>query len=121
MATRPDSSNFWLRNFSFLFAAIGHGPSGKNQTLKLPTVITSVLKKYVQRSFCMEYWNYINDLISPHNEDGKHQGQKRFWIYIQSLKQDYSGVSSLKYNGKLVTDSFGKAEVLNTQFQSVFT
>ena len=36
------------------------------------------LKKYVQRSFCVAYWNYINDLISPHNEDGKHQGQKQF-------------------------------------------
>ena len=68
----------------------------------------------------MAYWNYINDLISPH-EDGKHQGQKQFWSYIKSLKQDYSGVSSLKHNGKIVTDSIGKAEVLNTQFQSVFT
>ena len=27
-----------------LDAAIEHGPSGKNQTLKVPTVITSVLK-----------------------------------------------------------------------------
>ena len=78
------------------------------------------LKKYVQRSFCMAYWNYINYLISPHNEDGKYQGQKQFWSCIKSLKQDYSGVSSLKH-GKLVTDFIGKAEVLNTQFQSVFT
>ena len=69
----------------------------------------------------MAYWNYINDLISTHNEDGKYQGQKRFWSYIKSLKQDYSGDSSLKHNGKLVTDSIGNAEVLNTQFQSVFT
>ena len=68
-----------------------------------------------------EQLHYINDLISPHKEDGKYQGQKRFWSYIKSLKQDYSGVSSLKHNGKLVTDSIGKAEVLNTQFQSVFT
>ena len=79
------------------------------------------LKKYVQHSFRVAYWNYINDLISPHKEDGKYQGQKWFWSYIKSLKQDYSGVSSLKHNGKLVTDSIGKAEVLNTQFQSVFT
>ena len=41
--------------------------------------------------------------------------------HIKRLKQDYSGVSSLKHNGKLVIDSIGKAEVLNTQFQSVFT
>ena len=79
------------------------------------------LKKYVQHSFHMAYWNYINDLISPHNEDSKYQGQKWFWSYIKSLKQDYSGVSSLKHDGKLVSDSIGKAEVLNTQFQSVFT
>ena len=79
------------------------------------------LKKYVQCSFCLAYSNYINDLISPHDEDGKYQGQKWFWSYIKSLKQDYSGVRSLKHNGKLVTDSIDKAEMLNTQFQSVFT
>ena len=49
------------------------------------------------------------------------KGRNGFWSYIKSLKQDYSGVSSHKHNGKLVTDSIGKAEVLNTQFQSVFT
>ena len=75
----------------------------------------------MQHSFHMAHWNYTNDLISPHNEDGKYQGQKWFWSYIKSLKQDYSGVSSLKHDGKLVSDSIGKAEVLNTQFQSVFT
>ncbi len=79
------------------------------------------LKQYVQCSFRTAYWNYINDLISPPNEDGKPQGQKRFWSYIISLKQDFSGVSSLKHDGKLVTDTIGKAYVLNTQFQSVFS
>ena len=88
---------------------------------KCPQSLPQSLKKYVQHSFRVAYWNYINDLISPHKEDGKYQGQKRFWSFIKSLKQDYSGVSSLKHNGKLVTDSIGKAEVLNTQFQSVFT
>ncbi len=58
------------------------------------------LKKYVQRIFRAAYWNYINYLTSPPNEDGKPQGQKRFWSYTKSLKQDYSGVSSLKHDGK---------------------
>ena len=79
------------------------------------------IKGKVQRMFRQSYWTYINDLINPPSEDGKVQGQKRFWSYIKSLKQDYSGIGSLKHDGKLITDTIGKAELLNHQFQSVFT
>ena len=78
-----------------LDAAIEHGPSGKKSNSQSAHSHYLSLKKYVQHSFRVAYWNYINDLISPHKEDGKYQGQKRFWSYIKSLKQDYSGIAPL--------------------------
>jgi hypothetical protein len=44
-----------------------------------------------------------------------------FWKYIKSRKNDNIGVSPLKSNGKLVSNSKGKAEILIQQFKSVFT
>ena len=79
------------------------------------------IRGHVQHMFRSAYWTYINDLINPPSQDGKVQGQKRFWSYIKSLKKDYAGIGSLKHDGKLITVSIGKAEILNNQFQSVFT
>ena len=43
------------------------------------------------------------------------------WRYIKSKRQDGNGVSPLKENGQLHSDSRRKAEILNNQFCSVFT
>ena len=39
----------------------------------------------------------------------------------KAIKRDSSGVSSLKENGKLLTETSKKANALNRQFQSVFS
>ena len=39
----------------------------------------------------------------------------------KALKRDSSGVSPLKENGELLTETSGKANALNRQFQLVFT
>ena len=47
---------------------------------------------------------------------------KRFWSYVKSKKQEATGVSSLvDKDGFLHSDSQQKAEILNNQFQSVYT
>ena len=45
---------------------------------------------------------------------------KRFWKYGKSKKKTF-GTSALKSNSNVITDSLSKAEILNTQFKSVFT
>ena len=40
---------------------------------------------------------------------------------IKAIKRDSSGVSHLKENGKLLTETSEKENALNRQFQSVFT
>ena len=46
---------------------------------------------------------------------------KPFYRYIKAQKNDNFGVSSLKFNGLMYSDSLSKSEILNKQFQSVFT
>ena len=51
-------------------------------------------------------------------DNDSNDASKKFWKYVKSLRK---GVSSLSSGGKQVTDSFEKAELLNSQFHSVFT
>jgi hypothetical protein len=46
---------------------------------------------------------------------------KRFWTYIKhTQKTDHQGISSLKQDGKLITDPIPKANVRNDQFNLHF-
>ena len=47
--------------------------------------------------------------------------QKNFWSYIKVTKKDCVGTAPLKDNGILFSDSKNKAEILNKQYQSVFS
>ena len=48
---------------------------------------------------------------------------KKFWSFVKHLKGqcNHPYVATLLYNGVEVSDSLGKAEVLNRQFRSAFT
>ena len=46
---------------------------------------------------------------------------KPFWKYVKSQKQETFGISARKSNGNAITDSLSKAEILNSQFKSIFT
>ena len=78
------------------------------------------LKHSIQRDLRKSYWQYIKCLISFEPAHGEHQKQKKFWSYIKSLKNDHVRISSLNTPDGLVTNDTQKAEVLNTQFKSVF-
>ena len=55
------------------------------------------------------------------SESLEQKNSKPLWRYIKSKRQDGNGVSPLKQNGQLHSDSRRKAEILNNQFCSVFT
>ena len=55
------------------------------------------------------------------SESLEQKNSKPLWRYIKSKRQDGNGVSPLKENGQLHSDSRRKAEILNKQFCSVFT
>ena len=60
---------------------------------------------------------YVNGILHNGLESGNN---KPFWKYVKSKKQESFGISALKSNGNVITDSISKAEILNSQFKSVF-
>ena len=79
------------------------------------------LKAFVQRSIRKAYWQYVEGIITS-KDDNSPADDKRFWRFIKHQKQEAQGVAPLKKDGKLVDDPSEKAaNILNTQFQSVFS
>ena len=60
----------------------------------------------------------MNRILQNGLESGNN---KPFWKYGKSQKQKTFGISVLKTNGNVITDSLSKAEILNCQFKSVLT
>ena len=75
-------------------------------------------KKLVQSECRKAYYQYINSMIGESNQNGGNL--KKFWSFIKSKKNDNSGVAPLKKNGIVHSDSQTKADILNTQFSTVF-
>ena len=71
------------------------------------------IRKEVQKLTKQSYWKWVRSSCV--------ESTKQFWGFIRKLKKDCTGIPALRENGKLVTDSVGKAEILNRQFDSVFT
>ena len=63
-------------------------------------------------------WDHLNGILQTSLEE---KNTKPFYRYIKAQKNDNFGVSSLKFNGLMYSDSLSKSEILNKQFQSVFT
>ena len=80
------------------------------------------LKRTMQQQLRSAYWNYVNEIVTS-NDDGtqKPSCPKKFWTYVKHCRTDHTGVSPLRQNGILHSNPIAKAEILNQQFQSVFT
>ena len=63
-------------------------------------------------------WNYVNKALQ---EGLENNNNKPFWQYVKARRQDSVGVAPLKEDGILYTDNSEKADILNRQFQRVFT
>ena len=80
--------------------------------------IFKTLTKESRKECKRAYNNYTRDCIYPDLKNNP----KRFFFFIKSRKCENIGVSSLRDNkGKVHTDDKGKANILNTQFTSVFS
>ena len=75
-------------------------------------------QKFCKRELRRAEWKFINNTIQ---EGLKNGNSKPFWRLVKARKQDNTGVSPLKKNGQLISDSQGKADCLLAQFKSVFT
>ena len=89
------------------------------RTVKVPCYKT--IKHEVQKKLCAAYWQYVEEIITPMNDEDSMEANKRFGGLFKHSKSDSKGVPPLKHQGTLITNAAGKATVLNSYFQSVFT
>ena len=71
------------------------------------------------------YNSYLNSLVGITDEtldsNDPHPNTKKLFSFLKNCRQDSQGSSPLKKDEQLHTDNAKKANILNCQFQSVFT
>ena len=94
-----------------------------NRTNNLIKTKFTLLKHKIQMEICQAYNQYLHSIITdqPENTEEPAKPNKRFWTLIKQQKSDSKEITSLKSNGTTYTKASDKANVLNGQFQSVFT
>ena len=84
-------------------------------------------RAHVQKTIRDAYWKRISNIFSSETDNPdpdrprKNEKVKKFWSFVKSLKKDAFGITSLRENGILKTETFDKANICNKQFESVFT
>ena len=84
-------------------------------------------RAHVQKVIRDAYWRHVSNIFTlEENETDpdspkKNIKVKRFWSFVKFLKKEASGITSLRENGILKTDTVEKANICNRQFQSAFT
>ena len=71
------------------------------------------IRKETQRASKRAYWKWVRTRCA--------ESSKQFWSFVKKLRRDSMGIPALRKDGLLVSDDVGKAEILNAQFESVFT
>ena len=94
-----------------------HITKQKNQAL-IRTGRHTKNRKNTQSILKKTCWSHLDTTLT---DNLKENNTKPFWKHIKNLRQDNVGVTPIKHKGKLHSDSKTKAELLNHQFQSVFT
>ena len=83
-------------------------------------------RAHVQKVLRDAYWKHVSNIFTFENESSdpdtpKPEKIKKFWSFVKSRKKDAYGITSLRENGILKTDSKEKAYICNRQFQSALT
>lgn len=74
-------------------------------------------RKLVKKELAKAHDEYLSDLLNI----PEHQPPKKFWNYIKQQRKDVIGIPPLKVGNEYISDSKQKADILNNQYQSVFT
>ena len=108
-----------MRKEAKMFTKKKHHPTRPNINKHRQT------QRQVQKKFRQEYWNYINGVLFPaaSTTRDEQESKKTLWNYIRHCKKDSICVALLRdtTTGTMHTEPKDKAELLNLQFQSVFS
>ena len=81
------------------------------------------LRKMIHEELRKEHDKYVTDMLEPDTDQNPKGGiTNRFWKYVRSKRKDQSSITVLQRpNGTEATDTTEKANILNLQYESVFT
>ena len=80
------------------------------------------LRHSVRQKIKTAYNNYLEEMIGVNQiGDSPQVNSKKLFSFLKHSRQDSQGIAPLLSDGRLVTDTRDKANVLNKQFKSVFT
>ena len=82
----------------------------KKSGLKVDWDAYLTMEKKVKRNLKSAESNYLENILKTGLESGD---TKPFWKYVKAQKQESFGITALKSNGSLYTDSLSKSEILN--------
>ena len=83
-------------------------------------------RAHVQKVIRNAYWGHISNIF-PFDTDTvdpdcpRKYEVKKCWSFVKPLKKETFGITTLRENGILKTDTLDKANICNKQFQSAFT
>ena len=100
-----------------LYAKLKQNRSNPNIQIKF-----KLLKHTIQKKLRESYNEYIESIITDQQKSPEtKRPNKRLFTFIKQQKSDSKEINSLKSNGINYSDPVDKANILNNQFQSVFT
>ncbi|XP_072025433.1 uncharacterized protein [Amphiura filiformis] len=117
------TENLWAEFKERVLLAVNNNVPSKmfSGNKRSPWINQSLKRKYKQKQ---RAFNSIRKNPTPETEAAFKEirkSSKQFYSYIKSMKTDNSGIQALRDGHQLVSDNKGKAQLLNTQFHSVFT
>ena len=66
----------------------------------------------------LAYRKFTEQIFDPDNCD---RSKKKFWHFVKQKRKDSCNIAPMRRDGVLISDSLGKANILNKQYSSVFT
>ena len=71
-----------------------------------------IIKRKVQRELRRAYWKYVEEIVTPEEDDNQYSGMKRVWTYIKHKRTDNKGIAPMRNNGLLHSEPSGTSNTV---------
>ena len=73
------------------------------------------IKHEVQKKLCAALWQYVEEIITPMNDEDLKGANKWLWGLFKHSKSDSKRVPPLKHHGNLITNTACKTTIIFKQ------
>ncbi|CAC5393185.1 unnamed protein product [Mytilus coruscus] len=80
---------------------IPHKTARQKDSLPWLTPKTTSKVKNTKQKVQREYWNYIENIVTPKEENNQYSNMKQFWTYTNHKRTESSGMAPLRSEGLL--------------------